>query len=98
MPVHLTGKLICASEAQAAIVREYLPEHIRLTLAEPGCLEFEVTHAGAMTWDVTEVFADRAAFEAHRARVRASTWGRVTAGIAREYQLRESRDLERGAA
>lgn len=95
MPVYLTGKLICASEEQAAIVREYLPEHIRLTLAEPGCLEFEVSHAGAMTWDVYEVFADQRAFELHQARVRASTWGMVTAGIAREYQRRE---YELGAA
>ena len=95
MPVYLTGKLICASEEQASIVREYLPEHIRLTLREPGCLEFEVTHAGAMTWDVAEVYADRRAFEAHQARVKASTWGAVTLGIAREYQIRE---YELGAA
>ncbi|WP_370242308.1 putative quinol monooxygenase [Pararhodobacter marinus] len=89
MSIRLTGKLICATEAQAALVREYLPEHVRLTLAEPGCLEFEVSHAGAMTWDVTERFTDRAAFEAHQARTGASAWGQATAGIAREYEVRE---------
>ncbi len=89
MPIHLTGRLICASEAQAALVREYLPAHIRLTRAEPGCLHFDVSHAGAMTWDVRETFADRPAFDAHQLRTRASDWGRMTQAIAREYQIHE---------
>ncbi|MCB1390301.1 MAG: antibiotic biosynthesis monooxygenase [Rhodobacteraceae bacterium] len=89
MEIRLTGKLICASEEQAAIVREFLPEHIRLTQAEPGCLDFEVNHAGAMTWDVSERFRDRASFEAHQARARASEWGRRTLGIAREFTVSE---------
>ena len=89
MTIRLTGKLICANDEQAARVREYLPEHIRLTKAEPGCLYFDVSHAGAMTWDVEERFADRAAFEAHQARTRASAWWDQTAGIAREYQIHE---------
>jgi len=89
MPITLTGRLICATEEQAALVREYLPEHIRLTAAEPGCIEFDVSHAGAMTWDVYERFADRPAFEAHQTRTRASEWGRRTQGIAREFELRE---------
>ncbi|MCA0203943.1 putative quinol monooxygenase [Pararhodobacter sp.] len=90
MAIQLIGKLICASEEQAAIVREYLPEHIRLTRGEPGCLQFEVVHAGAMTWTVDELFADRAAFEAHQARTRASVWGERTLGIAREYEIRDT--------
>lgn len=90
MTIRLTGRMICASEEQAAIVREFLPDHIRLTKAEAGCLSFDVTHAGAMTWDVDERFVDRAAFEAHQARTRASDWGKATAGIAREYEIRES--------
>ena len=64
--VCLSGDLICASAAEAAIVRQYLPEHIRLTRAEPGCLSFEVTQSGdPMIWRVAERFADRAAFDAH---------------------------------
>lgn len=89
MAIRLTGRLICASEEQAAIVREYLPEHIRLTKAEPGCLYFDVSHAGAMTWDVEERFCDRAAFDAHQTRTKASLWGSQTAGIAREYEIHE---------
>lgn len=89
MTIRLTGKLICANDEQAAIVREYLPEHIRLTQAEAGCLYFDVSHAGAMTWDVEERFTDRAAFDAHQVRTRASQWGSATAGIAREYEIHE---------
>ncbi|MCB1398269.1 MAG: antibiotic biosynthesis monooxygenase [Rhodobacter sp.] len=87
--IHLTGKLICADEAQAGIVRTYLPEHIRLTRAEPGCERFEVTQAGPLVWDVAERFTDRVAFEAHQARSRDSAWGRASAGIARDFTIRE---------
>lgn len=90
MAIRLTGRLICASEEQAAIVREYLPEHIRLTKDEAGCLYFDVSHAGAMTWDIEERFVDRAAFDAHQSRTRASEWGRATIGIAREYEIHET--------
>ena len=89
MAIRLIGKLICATEEQTAIVREYLPEHIRLSRAEPGCLAFEVDHAGSMTWSVDERFVDRPAFEAHQNRTKASVWGHQTAGIAREYEIRE---------
>ena len=41
--VHLSGHLFCASAQERALVEQYLPEHIRLTRAEPGCLSFEVT-------------------------------------------------------
>ena len=87
MGVRLTGTLTCATEAEAEIVRAHLGEHVRLTRAEPGCEGFEVTPAGPLVWQVRERFADRAAFEAHQARTRASTWGRATAGIARDYSV-----------
>ncbi|ABF64597.1 hypothetical protein TM1040_1864 [Ruegeria sp. TM1040] len=41
--VYLSGHLFCASAQEQALVEQYLPEHIRLTRAEPGCLSFEVT-------------------------------------------------------
>ncbi|MCP5036534.1 MAG: antibiotic biosynthesis monooxygenase [Rhodobacteraceae bacterium] len=68
-----------------------LPEHIRLTLAEPGCLSFSVTSDPVNTgrFLVAEIFSDRAAFEAHQARVKTSDWGQITAGLAREYQIEE---------
>lgn len=68
-----------------------LPVHIELTLAEPGCLKFEVVEsteiAGRLL--VSEIFVDQAAFEAHQTRNRASDWFRITAGIERHFEVRE---------
>ncbi len=86
--VHLTGHLICACPAELATVEAQLPDHIRLTRAEPGCLSFEVSQTDdPMVWRVAECFTDRAAFEAHQRRVKASDWGRATAGIRRAYEI-----------
>jgi quinol monooxygenase YgiN len=86
--VRLSGLLRCASDAEAELVRRHLPEHVRLTRAEPGCLAFEVTPTDdPLTWRVEERFTDRAAFDAHQRRTRASAWGAATAAIRRDYQL-----------
>ena len=88
--IRLTGRLICADEGQAALVAAYLPEHIRLTRAEPGCISFEVRQSGdPLVWEVAEVFSSRAAFEAHQARAAASAWGQATKGIERQYVITE---------
>lgn len=88
MTVALTGRLICTTAAEAARVRAHLPEHIRLTRAEPGCLRFDVVEtADPLVWQVDETFADRAAFDAHQARTRASRWAQETAGIARDFRV-----------
>ena len=80
-PVHLRGRLLCATQEEARIVRRHLPRHLRLTRAEPGCLAFDVTQTDdPLVWRVAERFADRAAFDAHRARARASAWGRPPPG------------------
>ena len=70
-------------------VLEHLPEHIALTLAEPGCLVFEVRQrAGTPTiFDVYEEFQTAEAFAAHQARVQASHWGAVTKGVGRSYTV-----------
>jgi len=84
--VRLTGRLVCATDAEQAIVARLLPEHIALTRAEPGCIRFEVTQIeGSLIWRVEERFAGAASFHAHQARVAASEWGHATHGIAREY-------------
>lgn len=90
MSLTLTGRLICTTKGEAALVRALLPDHVRLTRAEPGCLSFEVTPLGPLIWSVAEEFTDRAAFDAHQARTRASDWGQRTQGIAREYTIRET--------
>ena len=86
--VRLTGTLHCASDEEADLVRLHLPEHVRLTRAEPGCIAFDVREsADPLVWDVSEEFADEAAFAAHQQRVSESLWGRVTAGIERRYSV-----------
>jgi len=90
MPLTLTGRLICTDNTQLEIVRTHLPEHIRLTRLEPGCEHFEVTQSSdPMVWELHERFATRADFETHQARTKASHWGQVSGGIARDYQISE---------
>ena len=70
------------------MVRRHLPRHVELTRAEPGCLRFDVeSSSDPLVWTVFEEFVDRAAFDAHQARVRSSEWGRETAGIERHYVI-----------
>jgi quinol monooxygenase YgiN len=91
MAVTLDGRLICADEHEAQIVRRHLPEHIRLTRQEPGCVAFDVTPtADPLVWTVAERFTDRTAFDAHQARTRASDWARATARIRRAYTVSDA--------
>lgn len=84
----LTGRLICANADELSVVRRYLDRHIALTRAEPGCLYFSVEQtADPLVWDVSERFVDQRAFDAHQTRVRSSEWGRLTAGIKRDYVI-----------
>ncbi|WBU38363.1 putative quinol monooxygenase [Homoserinibacter sp. YIM 151385] len=86
--VRLAGQLVCKNADESAPVRRYLPAHIELTEAEPGCISFEVTPTeDPLIWIVTERFAHADAFTAHQARVAGSEWGRMTAGIARDYTV-----------
>ncbi|WP_109311771.1 putative quinol monooxygenase [Ruegeria sp. AU67] len=70
-------------------VREALPDHIALTRAEPGCITFDVTENADIPgrFNVHEIFENQAAFDAHQARTKASTWFKVTEGIPRDYQI-----------
>lgn len=86
--ITVSGRLICDSGQQADRVREYLPDHIRLTRAEPGCEMFEVTETDdPLIWHVKERFTDQAAFEDHQARTRNSEWARQTADIERDFNI-----------
>ncbi len=77
------------TEDEAALVHQHLPDHIRLTRAEPECLLFDVTPTNSLMWQVDEAFADRAAFDAHQARTSTSNWFRATCGIARSFTITE---------
>ncbi len=84
----LAGLLICDGEEQMAAVVAHLPRHLELTRAEPGCLFFDVVQTeDPLVWEVAERFVDAAAFEMHQQRVKASEWGRATAGIKRDYSM-----------
>lgn len=94
--IHLKGQLICKNEEEHAAVMAHLDEHIRLTRAEPGCLSFEVSPAkDPMAFDVRETFRDRAAFDAHQSRTRASAWFAATRDIVRDFAIE---DTQEGAA
>ncbi|MGB8622268.1 MAG: putative quinol monooxygenase [Paracoccaceae bacterium] len=86
--LHLSGTLTCTPEDLDAVLAA-LPEHIRLSRAEPGCLSFEVAQSAAdpCVLEVSESFRNRAAFEAHQTRTRASAWWRVTAHVQRAFTV-----------
>ena len=92
MTFTLTGRLICRDAAEAETVRGALPEHVRLTRAEPGCITFDVTPDASdpLVFLVSEAFEDRAAFDAHQMRTHASEWYRLTCGIRRAYHTSET--------
>ena len=90
MGVILTGHIDVPAD-RLADVEAALPEHIRLSRAEPGCARFEVSPDPAVPgrFHVSEEFTDRAAFDAHQARAGASDWARVSAGIPRDYRIED---------
>lgn len=88
MAVRVTGRLICADDTQGDVVRAMLPDHIRLSRAEPGCLAFDVRPTDdPLIWALDETFLDAAAFAAHQARTKASPWWTATQQIARDFQI-----------
>lgn len=65
-----------------------LPDHIRLTRAEPGCLQFDVMQTSdPLIWQVDECFASAADFAAHQLRTKTSDWFNATQNIRRDFQF-----------
>ncbi len=86
--IRLTGQLICQTMQQAETVAQHLPDHIRLSRAEVGCISFNVQPTdNPLVWQVDETFTDQAAFDLHQQRTRASAWWTVTAAITREFKV-----------
>ena len=86
--VRLSGKLLCASLKDVEVVKVSLPEHIRLTLAESGCLSFKVWQTDdPLVWGVEESFINTSAFSHHQKRTRASAWWTATSAIPRSYEI-----------
>ena len=88
--VVVRGTLTVPSNDLEAVLK-VLPEHIRATQAEPGCIEFRVSprEEGKGVFEVYEEFTDSEAFEAHQARIRSSNWASVSANAIRDYQVSE---------
>ena len=88
MGVILSG-YVDVPDGDIAIVEKHLPTHIRLSLAEDGCVSFDVRvdPTNPNRYLVDEEFTTQAAFDAHQARVKASEWGQATAHLKRQYKL-----------
>lgn len=82
---------ILVPDADLPAVKRELKTHIKLTLAEPGCLSFNVVQCtdNPNRFDVYEEFESRAAFETHQERIKNSTWAGVTVNVQRHYELSE---------
>lgn len=87
--VILEGYII-VSDGDLPRVLQELPNHIRLTKEEEGCLSFSVLQRPdePNAFDVFEEFADRTAFETHQRRSRRSVWGEITANVERHYEVK----------
>lgn len=87
MPKVILKGFIIVPEPDLDAVKAELINHKRLTMAEPGCLVFEVVQCttNPNRFDVYEEFIDRDSFERHQARVKSSAWGKVSANIERHY-------------
>jgi len=86
----LSGHIL-VPDADLICVRDALPLHCELTLAEPGCLVFRVNEDLNQLgkFAVYEEFINREAFETHQARVAASEWGKVSQSAERFYSIEE---------
>ena len=71
-------------------IKTHLSEHIKNTLNEDGCLEFEVKQddIDQCVFHVFEKFIDSDAFNAHQVRANASDWGAVSKNVERYYSKR----------
>lgn len=87
MPNVILKGFIIVPEQDLNAVKAELITHKRLTLAEPGCLVFDVVQCATTPYqfDVYEEFVNRESFVLHQARVKASAWGKVSANVERHY-------------
>lgn len=88
--VTLKGFIVVPDE-EIELVEQELEAHTDLTRKEAGCMTFKVTRSENThnRFDVYEEFVDRAAFDAHQRRVKASYWGTVTINVERHYEIYE---------
>ncbi|WP_304617239.1 GNAT family N-acetyltransferase [Paracoccus sp. (in: a-proteobacteria)] len=89
--VSLHGRLICQSASQMLTALDLLPGHVAASRAEPGCLLFRIDQTDdPAIWTLREVFADEAAFAAHRTRSAASRWGQRSRKMGRDFHRHDT--------
>jgi nucleoside-diphosphate-sugar epimerase/quinol monooxygenase YgiN len=84
--VTLTGHIeIAQGELQA--LQDALPEHIRASQDEPGCLHFSVRQDVAVPtrYHVYERFMNRESYLAHQSRIKNTPWETASRNIVRHY-------------
>lgn len=88
--IGLSGHILVPDHDLESVITA-LPEHIRLTRAEDGCVFFEVTQdpQNPNRFDVREEYTDKYAFEFHQARLAATPWAEITRNVTRHYQKTE---------
>lgn len=73
------------------LVKSALPLHTKLTLAEVGCIAFEVIQRSddSCLFDVYEEFINADAFKQHQFRIKGTEWESVTQNVIRHYEIQE---------
>lgn len=92
MTVKLTGHILILN-TEMDIILPAMAEHIRLSHAEAGCLEFNITKtdnqdtapADMTRYTVQEAFTDQNAFDAHQSRSKNSPWAEISKNVKRIY-------------
>ncbi|NNE58414.1 MAG: NAD(P)-binding domain-containing protein [Hellea sp.] len=88
----LAGHIIVPDE-DLEDIRRLLSEHKKATLAEPGCLRFDVFQdlGDKHKFHVFEAFKSEKAFQDHKARTAGTDWVKVSANIERFYTVSKAR-------
>ncbi|MFT4962658.1 MAG: quinol monooxygenase YgiN [Paracoccaceae bacterium] len=84
----INGTITCTPDDIEMVV-ERVAEHVRLTRLEAGCIKFDITQSDddPCVFNVSECFVDRAAFDSHTARTRASIWWEKSKHIPRDMNI-----------
>ena len=87
----LSGYII-VPENDLEMVRKKLPEHIKNTQQEQGCLAFKIEEdpENPCKYLVYEEFRNKAAFEFHQARAQDSAWGQASSNVKRHFKIYEN--------
>ena len=87
----ITGTITCEA-ADLEMFLAAVAEHKRLSRAEPGCIEFEISQSAVdpCSFLVSERFENRAAFDAHTIRTRTSAWWAKTRHMPRDLVIKNA--------